>query len=285
MKVRGLLAIMALVLAVQVPLTGPADATTPRTSSTSPFGYWLITGWGTSYAFDAPYMGDPAAYGSDQCVNSGPAPKPNYSCVAVSAAPDGTGYWIANGAVQHGGCPGDPQCSGFYGSASPFGVGVPTGSGPVQVDDSAAPIVGASAAPVGVWIVASDGGVFALHGASFLGSIGGRQLNKPVVGMAATPDGKGYWEVASDGGVFAFGDAAFYGSMGSKTLNKPVVGMAATPDGKGYWEVASDGGVFAFGDAPFLGTAVGQALDAPIVGIAALVPGSSPIPNPICPCT
>ncbi|HEX7443640.1 MAG TPA: hypothetical protein VF320_07125, partial [Acidimicrobiales bacterium] len=106
-----------------------------------------------------------------------------------------------------------------------------------------------------------------------------------VVGMAATPGGHGYWEVASDGGVFAFGDAAFYGSMGNKTLNSPIVGMTATPGGHGYWEVASDGGVFAFGDAPFLGSAVGQVLDAPIVGIAALVPGSNPIPNPICPCT
>ena len=37
-------------------------------------------------------------------------------------------------------------------------------------------------------------------------------LNKPIVGMAATPDGKGYWLVASDGGIFTFGDAAFYGS-------------------------------------------------------------------------
>jgi hypothetical protein len=27
-------------------------------------------------------------------------------------------------------------------------------------------------------------------------------LNKPIVGMASTPDGKGYWEVASDGGIF-----------------------------------------------------------------------------------
>ena len=35
-------------------------------------------------------------------------------------------------------------------------------------------------------------------------------LNKPIVGMAATPDGDGYWLVASDGGVFAFGDAGFF---------------------------------------------------------------------------
>ena len=65
--------------------------------------------------------------------------------------------------------------------------------------------------------------------------MGGQPLNAGVVGMAATPDGKGYWLVASDGGIFAFGDARFYGSMGGKPLNAAVVGMAATPDGKGYW--------------------------------------------------
>ena len=37
---------------------------------------------------------------------------------------------------------------------------------------------------------------------------------RPIVGMAATPDGHGYWLVAADGGVFTFGDAAFYGSTG-----------------------------------------------------------------------
>ncbi|MDA8148293.1 MAG: hypothetical protein M0Z93_05880, partial [Actinomycetota bacterium] len=66
----------------------------------------------------------------------------------------------------------------------------------------------------------------------------GTPLRMPVVGMAATPDGKGYWEVAADGGIFTFGDATFYGSMGGKPLNQPIAGMATTPDGKGYWEVA-----------------------------------------------
>ena len=94
-------------------------------------------------------------------------------------------------------------------------------------------------------------------------------LNKPIVGMAATPDGKGYWLVASDGGIFAFGDAAFYGSTGAMTLNKPIVGMAATPDGKGYWLVASDGGIFAFGDAAFYGSTGAMTLNKPIVGMAA----------------
>ena len=61
--------------------------------------------------------------------------------------------------------------------------------------------------------------------------MGGQHLNKPIVAMAATPDGGGYWLVASDGGIFSYGDAQFYGSTGGIPLNKPIVGMAATPDG------------------------------------------------------
>ena len=74
--------------------------------------------------------------------------------------------------------------------------------------------------------MASDGGIFAFGDAAFYGSTGNITLNKPVVGMAPTPNGRGYWLVASDGGIFSFGDAAFYGSTGNITLNKPVVGMA-----------------------------------------------------------
>jgi hypothetical protein len=125
----------------------------------------------------------------------------------------------------------------------------------------------------GYWEVASDGGIFTFGDASFFGSMGGQPLNKPVVGMASTPDGQGYWEVASDGGIFTFGDASFFGSMGGQPLNKPVVGMASTPDGQGYWEVASDGGVFTFGDAGFFGSAVGHKLTKPVVGMVAAPDG------------
>ena len=95
----------------------------------------------------------------------------------------------------------------------------------------------------------------------------------PIVGVAATPDGKGYWEVAADGGIFTFGDAGFYGSMGGQHLNAGMVGMAATPDGKGYWEVAADGGIFTFGDAGFYGSMGGQHLNAGMVGMAATPDG------------
>jgi hypothetical protein len=53
------------------------------------------------------------------------------------------------------------------------------------------------------------------------------KLNKPIVGMAPSPSGKGYWFTASDGGVFAFGDASFLGSAADKGLKSPVVAFLA----------------------------------------------------------
>ena len=123
------------------------------------------------------------------------------------------------------------------------------------------------------WLVASDGGIFSFGGAPYYGSTGSLRLNKPIVGMAATPDGGGYWLVASDGGIFNFGDAGFYGSTGNLHLNKPIVGMAPTPDGRGYWLVASDGGIFTFGDAHFYGSTGALHLNKPIVGMASTSDG------------
>ena len=127
--------------------------------------------------------------------------------------------------------------------------------------------------PRGYWTVASDGGVFSFGQMGFHGSMGGKPLHRPIVGMAPTPSSQGYWLVASDGGVFAFGDAGFHGSTGDIHLAQPVVGMAATPDGGGYWLVASDGGVFAFGDAGFHGSTGDIHLAQPVVGMAATPDG------------
>ncbi len=89
--------------------------------------------------------------------------------------------------------------------------------------------------------------------ARFYGSMGGVRLNRPIVGMAATPAGRGYWLVASDGGIFSFGDARFLGSTGGVRLNRPIVGMAATPTGQGYWLTTAAGSVYAFGVARYFG--------------------------------
>ncbi|HWE66723.1 MAG TPA: hypothetical protein VG298_08770 [Acidimicrobiales bacterium] len=132
--------------------------------------------------------------------------------------------------------------------------------------------IGSSPVPA-YWLVASDGGIFSFGGAPYYGSTGAVALNKPIVGMAATPDSGGYWLVASDGGIFSFGDGIFHGSTGSIKLNKPIVGMAATPDGGGYWLVASDGGIFSFGDAKFWGSTGSLKLNKPIVGMAATPDG------------
>ena len=79
----------------------------------------------------------------------------------------------------------------------------------------------------GYWLVGGDGSIYAFGSASDRGSLRGKPLTRPVVGMAATPSGAGYWMVASDGGIFSFGDAAFHGSTGALKLNQPIVGMAA----------------------------------------------------------
>ncbi len=72
--------------------------------------------------------------------------------------------------------------------------------------------------------MAADGGLFAFT-SPFVGSMGGKILNRPVVGMNVDPATGGYWEVASDGGIFAF-TAPFLGSMGGAELDRPIVAMA-----------------------------------------------------------
>jgi len=172
------------------------------------------------------------------------------------------GYWLgaADGGVFafgdaqfHGSMAGQPLDAPVVGIASTWGrivAGVrPNNAGAADGYD----------------LVARDGGVFSFGTAQFYGSMGGKALDAPIVGIATTPDQGGYWLVASDGGVFAFGDAGFYRSMGGTPISAPIVGMAATPDGKGYWLVGRDGAVYAFGDARYAGGAAGPS---PAVGIA-----------------
>jgi hypothetical protein len=95
----------------------------------------------------------------------------------------------------------------------------------------------------------------------------GRPLNRPIVGMAPTPTGRGYWLVAADGGMFAFGDATFWGS--SANLGSEVIGVAVRPLGDGYLLLGRDGGVFAFGAAQFAGRLQGEARSIAATGTGA----------------
>src|ERR1700676_4633181 len=77
---------------------------------------------------------------------------------------------------------------GFGGAQS---INAPLGSSLSSLMVAMAPDQVASAGRQGYWLAAADGGVFAQGTSDFYGSLGALHLNGPVVGMAATPDGKG----------------------------------------------------------------------------------------------
>ncbi len=236
-------------------------------------GYDMATGWGTP-------EGSPLVAGLQPAGGC-----PSVASLSSSGGPISGGTVVTVDGAGLGGATavdftGDPAAilsdtatavtvrvppSGY--SAVVF-VTVTTPNGTSAESDTSRYTYGTPRTGLGYWESAADGGIFSYGNAQFYGSMGGRPLNRPVVGMAATPTGGGYWEVASDGGLFAFGNAQFYGSMGGKPLDEPVVGMAPTPTGGGYWEVASDGGIFAFGNAQFYGSMGGKPLDRPVVGMA-----------------
>jgi hypothetical protein len=236
-------------------------------------GYDMSTGWGTP-------NGGPLAAGLQP---SGGCPSLTGLSTSRSTTAGGGTLVIAGNDLQGATAVtiGTVHAPIVSDSGSTVSVEIPPA--PAGVDDvtvttangttAPSPLAQLTYADQGYREVAADGGIFAFGSAGFSGSMGGRPLNAPIVGIAATPDGQGYWEVASDGGIFSFGSAGFYGSMGGQSLNAPIVGIAAAPDGRGYWEVASDGGIFSFGSARFYGSMGGQSLNAPIVGIAATPDG------------
>jgi hypothetical protein len=93
---------------------------------------------------------------------------------------------------------------------------VPMGSPlPLEGDDdvpTGAQMMAVTPPGGGYWVVGSDGGVFAYGDAGFFGSMGGKKMNAPVVGITATPSGQGYYLLGQDGGIFCFGDANMLGA-------------------------------------------------------------------------
>jgi plastocyanin len=183
--------------------------------------------------------------------------------VATPATLDNQGYWLVTA----------------DGHTYNYGAAANLGNVPIKL---ASPIVAATTTGDngGLWLVAKDGGVFALGDAQFMGSMGGKHLNAPIVGIDSGEATNGYDLVASDGGVFSFGTDSsgnggprFFGSMGGKHLNAPIVSIADDLTSGGYWLVAADGGVFALGNAPFYGSLGATKLAAPITAFALTIGG------------
>ena len=250
-----------------------STTTTTKPAPALPPGYWVVRADGTVENFGTASLGDLGNM------------KLNRPIVTAAATPDGRGYWLvaSNGGVF---CFGDAT---FHGSPGSAPAQQPNrGDGPnsrrwrllagrlgrwhfqlrgrplLRFNGRKAPQRAHSRdsrhSRRGRVLARGDRRRhFRLRGRPFLGSTGSDRLNKPIVGMAATPDGGGYWLVASDGGIFAFGDAGFHGSTGSKELPSAIVGIAVTPDGKGYWLVEKNGTLFSFGNAPDRGSATAKA--------------------------
>ena len=108
-----------------------------------------------------------------------------------------------------------------------------SGSTPTLARSVPAGTVARAAVPsgTGYWLTNSAGDVYHFGDAVNYGSMTGKHLNAPIVGIVAAPDGKGYWLVAKDGGVFAFGSARFHNSLpGVPMPSQSIVGIAVVPE-------------------------------------------------------
>jgi hypothetical protein len=243
--------------------SGTATASLPGNSISA-------SGTGVGAVTVAQYASDPTAGavsgGTGVFYDVAVAPGTTWTTLTITVCSLGSGgesisWWNGSAWV--------PFSNQSFNSSTGCVTATVTGStSPTLAQLTGTPIAATGPLSGGYWSVASDGGIFSYGDAQFYGSTGAMHLNKPIVGMAPTHDGKGYWLVASDGGIFSYGDAVFYGSTGAMHLNKPIVGMAVTADGKGYWLVASDGGIFNYGDAAFYGSTGAMTLNKPIVGMA-----------------
>jgi hypothetical protein len=154
-----------------------------------------------------------------------------------------------------------------YGSAQFATLGYPEFEG--KIYDNVCP----AQVSEGYFLISRGGHVVAAGDAPKLPSA----RSGPVVGLVATPSGKGYFAVTDTGVVETAGDAHFVGDL--VTLKHPVkvrniVAIAPTTDGHGYWLIGSDGGIFAFGDASYHGSIPGLKLHVrDVIGMVATPSG------------
>jgi hypothetical protein len=110
------------------------------------------------------------------------------------------------------------------------------------------------------------GDVAVLGAATCYGSLTGKNLAAPIVGVATDRTTGGYWLVGAAGGVYAF-NAPFDGSASPYHPAKPIAGIATDLNSNGYYLVGAGGAVFAF-DEPFEGSAAPYHPVQPVVGLA-----------------
>ena len=176
-------------------------------------GYWLVGSDGAVYAFgDAKYEG---GVNSPASASSPLATAYGEYVVGISSTTTGdNGYYIVSNFGEvwaYGNAPGSGQngCLVVSRRGSPYIYGQSYVQNPL-VD----PVVGIATDPSGgIWTEDANGGVFSYNGASYFGSMGGKTLNKPMVGITPASDGGGYWLTAGDGGVFAFGSSEYQGRV------------------------------------------------------------------------
>ena len=204
-------------------------------------GYWLVAKDGGVFAF-----GNAQSYGALPPI----ATVYKEDIVSLVSTQDGKGYWLvsnygrvwgygdATGAQGNAATviPGvigtqptwnggplpnivaavrDSRNNGIWEVSNSGGIYAYNGANYLNAPTNVSNIIGITSDPTGegYWIIGSDGGVHNYGSAGFFGSMGGQQLNGPVVGASASSTGKGYWLTASDGGVFSFGDAQFQGAV------------------------------------------------------------------------
>lgn len=144
-------------------------------------------------------------------------------------------------------------------------------SGSTQLAGSKSSAVTVEVTPrPGYLLVTSAGAVYGFDGAKTHGSMAGKRLPAPVVGMATTLNG-GYYLVTSKGNVYGFG-AKVYGSLAGKRLPAPIVGIAVTP-ASGYYLATSKGNVYGFGGAKVHGSLAGKRFTGSVVAITAAPEG------------
>jgi hypothetical protein len=109
----------------------------------------------------------------------------------------------------------------------------------------------------GYFLSGKGGGVVSAGDAPTLANV--HAAPAPVVGIAATPDGKGYYAVTSTGDVFWGGDGVFGGDFSTSSAHvSDIVGIALTPNGGGYWLLGANGAIYRFGDAKSYGSLVSR---------------------------